>query len=106
LGEIPQNTQRNKIVVYEMWKVLYRLYWTFHIFEGIVFKLIPISFIYVFFLNSLFAIVRRKKNIFGLYLGEGSENRPFEIFDAFPWATGLRLRSQIGKGLFSDPSLI
>jgi hypothetical protein len=66
------------------------------------------SFIYLFsfFLKSLFLKGRRKKNLFGLYLGEGSENRPFKKFDPFPWATCLRLRSQMWKGLFSDPSPI
>ncbi len=65
------------------------------------------SFIYFLFFIKLFICYRKKKKIiFGLYLGERSENRPFEIFDAFPWVTGLRLRSQIQKGLFSDPSPI
>jgi hypothetical protein len=39
------------------------------------------SFLYLLFyfiLKSLFLKGRRKKNIFGLYLGEGSENRPFK----------------------------
>jgi hypothetical protein len=42
----------------------------------------------------------------GLYIGEGSENRPFRIFDPFPRPTGLKPGSQIWKGLFSDPSPI
>jgi len=75
-------------------------------FERYSFQTHSLIFYLCFFLNYLFVIGRRKKNIFGLYFGEGSENRPFEIFDAFPWVTGLRLRSQIRKGLFSDPSPI
>jgi hypothetical protein len=63
-------------------------------------------FYFCFLRKSLFLKGRRKKNLFGLYLGEGFENRPFKNFDPFPWATGLRLRSQIWKGLFSDPSPI
>jgi hypothetical protein len=47
-----------------------------------------------------------KKNHTGLYLGEGFENIPFQIFDLFPWPTSHRLGSQIQKGLFLDPSPI
>ncbi len=43
------------------------------------------------------------KNNLVLYVREGFENRPFWIFDPFPRPTGLRSRSQIWKGLFSDP---
>ncbi len=39
-------------------------------------------------------------------LGEGSENRCFRIFDPFSQPTCLGPRSQVGKGLFSDPSPI
>jgi hypothetical protein len=42
----------------------------------------------------------------GLYIGEGSENRSFWIFNLFPRPTGLKPGSQIWKGLFSDPSPI
>jgi hypothetical protein len=78
---------------------------TFHILEGTVFKIIPLSFF--FFLKKIKSLfLRRNKNLFGLYLGEGSENRPFEIFVPSPWATSLRPRSQIWKGLFSKPSPI
>jgi hypothetical protein len=105
LGEIPQNTHRNKRVVYKMWKVSYKLYWTLTFWK----VWFSNSFLYLlcFFLKKpLFLKGRRKKNLFGLYLGEGTENRPFKKIDLFPWATGLRLRSQIWKGLFLDPSPI
>jgi hypothetical protein len=50
----------------------------------------------------------------GLYVGEGSENRQFRIFDPFPRPTGLGPGFEVGrgngskirKGLFSDPSPI
>ncbi len=41
-----------------------------------------------------------------LYVREGFENRPLRIFELFPQPTCLELRSQIQKGLFSNPSTI
>jgi hypothetical protein len=54
---------RNKIIVYEMWKVSYRLYWTFHILEGIVFKLIPFSFTYVFSVKKKYLLKEEERKL-------------------------------------------
>jgi hypothetical protein len=96
-----------------MWKAQYslseRLFWAFHISEGTVFKLSNLSFAYlhrfshvISFCLYLYREAQRKITA-GLYIGEGSENRLFRIFDAFPRPTGLKPGSQIWKGLFSDP---
>jgi hypothetical protein len=99
-----------------MWKAQYslseRLFWAFHISEGTVFKLSNLSFAYlnrfshvISFCPYLYREAERKITA-GLYIGEGSEKRPFRIFDPFPRPTGLKPGSQIWKGLFSDPSPI
>jgi hypothetical protein len=62
---------------------------------------------FLFFLVFLIFICKRKqKEKSGWsYVGGGSENRPFQIFDPFLWPTGLG-SSQMGRDLFSDPSPI
>ncbi len=62
----------------------------------------------VFHVWSVFDFIytgkRKEKFTASLYVREGFENRHFQIFELFPRPTCLELRSQIQKGLFSDPS--
>jgi hypothetical protein len=96
-----------KTVPSEMWKAQYslsdRLYWVFHILEGTVFKLSTLCFAYYILIPILslfvFMYISGNKNHAGLF-------RPLQIFNLFPWPTGLRPGSQMQKGLFSDLSPI
>jgi hypothetical protein len=90
----------------------WRLDWAFHILEGTVFKLSYLSFAYLHrfpqFISFCLYLDREveRKITTGLYLGEGSENICFRIFDPLFQPTCLGSRSQVRKGLFSDPSPI
>ncbi len=58
-------------------------YWAFHISGGTIFKLSNISFAYLHcfshFIIFFFCLDKEmgRKNIIGLYIGEGFNNRPF-----------------------------
>jgi len=78
-----------------------RLYWAFHILEGTVFKLSNLSFAYLHgfyhFISFCLYLYRKaeRKITACLYVGEGSEYRPFQIFDPFarPLTWGGDLKS-------------
>jgi hypothetical protein len=76
-----------------------RVYWAFHISEGTAFKFSNLSFAYLHRFShfiSYFLYLRweaERKITPGLYVGEGSENRAFRIFDPF-LRPGRNLKSE------------
>jgi hypothetical protein len=83
--------------------------WTFHISEGTVFKLIPLSFAYLNFLFVLLFFVficKRKQKEKSGWSYVGLKIDLSRIVDPFLWPTGLGSTSQMGRDLLSDPSPI
>jgi len=89
-----------------------RLYWAFHILEGTVFKLSNLSFAYLHgfyhFISFCLYLYRKaeRKITACLYVEEGSEFRPFQIFDPFArpltWGGDLKSGRVYFQTLFLD----